>query len=103
VAPIISKDDRCNPLWEPMQMILSDHMAGRSDNREPPDDAGLRDFILLITAFGYGLVAGVLHGASPSPVWPVGKLSLGLDQFSGPTSLPQLARRLLGSIAVENG
>ena len=32
-----------------MQMILSDHMAGRSDNREPPDDAGLRDFILLIT------------------------------------------------------
>ena len=32
-----------------MQMILSDHMAGRSDNREPPDDAGLRDFILLVT------------------------------------------------------
>lgn len=40
---------RRNPLWEPMQMILSDYMAGRSDNREPPDDAGLRDFILLIT------------------------------------------------------
>jgi hypothetical protein len=49
VAPIISKDVRRNPLWEPMQMILSDHMAGRSDNREPPDDARLRDFILLIT------------------------------------------------------
>ena len=37
-------------------------------------------------AFGYGLVAGVLNGASPGPVWPVGKLSLGLDQFPGPTS-----------------
>ena len=33
-----------------------------------------------------GLVAGVLHGASPGPVWPVGKLSLGLDQFPCPVS-----------------
>jgi hypothetical protein len=33
-----------------------------------------------------GVVEDVLHGASPGPVWPVGKLSLGLDQFPGPTS-----------------
>jgi hypothetical protein len=32
-------------------------------------------------------VAGVLHGAFPGPVWPVGKLSLGLDQFQWPTSV----------------
>ena len=32
-----------------MQIILSDHMAEWSDNREPPYDAGLLDFILLIT------------------------------------------------------
>ena len=31
-------------------------------------------------------MAGALHGASPGLVWPVGKLSLGLDQFPGPTS-----------------
>jgi hypothetical protein len=40
---------RRNPLWEPIQIILSDHMAGRSGTRERPGDPGLRDFILLIT------------------------------------------------------
>jgi hypothetical protein len=33
-----------------------------------------------------GVVAFAFHGASPGQVWPIGKLSLGLDQFPGPTS-----------------
>jgi len=37
-------------------------------------------------------VAFAFHGASPGQVWPIGKLSLGLDQFLGSTS-PDLAVR----------
>ena len=40
---------RRNLLWEPMQKIMSDHMASQSDYTEHQEDAGLRDFILLIT------------------------------------------------------
>jgi hypothetical protein len=49
-----------------MQMILSDHIAGRSDTREPPDDAGLQDFILLITILVAFLEAAAQQ-LSPQP------------------------------------
>lgn len=40
---------RHNPLWQPMQLILDQHMAERAGCRQEEVDPGLQEFVLLIT------------------------------------------------------
>ena len=40
---------RQNPLWQPMQVILEQHMAEQTGNRDVEEDPGLQSFVLLIT------------------------------------------------------
>lgn len=40
---------RRNPLWQPLQTILEQHMAGQMGGRDPEEDPGLQTFVLLIT------------------------------------------------------
>ena len=40
---------RLNPLWQPMQVILEQHMAEQTSSRDVEEDPGLQSFVLLIT------------------------------------------------------
>jgi hypothetical protein len=40
---------RLNPLWQPMQTILEQHMAEQTGRPDAEEDPGLQSFVLLIT------------------------------------------------------
>lgn len=67
------RDARNNPLWQPLQTILSLHMAAQAGSGEVEEDPGLQTFVLLITI----LVAFLETGARLlRPVKPTVTLTL---------------------------
>ncbi len=75
---------RRNPLWEPMQLILQNHMAERGEASQAENDPSLADFVLLITI----LVAFLETGASTvRPMQPSLTMTLetGITQRAGLT------------------
>jgi hypothetical protein len=73
---------RRNRLWTPMEAILRNHMEARGEAKQPQDDPGLADFVLLITI----LVAFLETGASTvRPLQPSLTMTLatGITQRAG--------------------
>jgi hypothetical protein len=72
---------RCNPLWQPMQVILEQHMTEQTGGRDGEEDPGLQSFVLLIT-----ILVAFLETAARllSPIRPT--LSLSFEEGISRTS-----------------